>query len=136
MKETADRVDIALAIPHRDELFLVARRAAGLHLAGHWEFPGGKIEPGEQPAETARRELAEETGLVAGELEPLVVVVHDYAEAPLRFHVFVTRDPQGDVTMDAGREHVWLSLEELSKLEMPEANRQMLRALRWRLGRT
>jgi 8-oxo-dGTP diphosphatase len=135
VQETAGRIDIALAIPHREERFLVARRSAGLHLAASWEFPGGKIEPGEQPAEAARRELAEETGLVAVELEPLVVVVHDYRELPLRFHVFVARDPGGDVAMDAQREHAWLSLEELASLEMPAANRQMLRALRWRLGR-
>jgi len=133
--ETANRVDIALAIPHRDDRFLIARRAGGLQLAGYWEFPGGKIEPGEAPADAARRELTEETGLVAAVLEPLVVVVHDYAEAPLRFHVFVARDPAGDVTMDAEREHAWLSLDELISLEMPEANRQMLRALRWRMGR-
>ncbi len=133
-QETANRVDIALAIPYRDELFLVAQRAQGLHLAGHWEFPGGRIEPGENPVDAARRELAEETGLIAAELEPLVVVVHDYNELPLRFHVFVARDPTGDVTMDVKRGHAWLSLEQLGSLEMPAANRQMLRALRWRVG--
>ena len=135
LKETANRVDIALAIPYRDERFLVARRAAGLHLAGHWEFPGGRIEPGENPVDAARRELSEETALIATELDPLVVVVHDYAEAPLRFHVFLASDPTGDVTMDVQREHAWLSLEELKSLDMPEANRQMLCALGWRLGR-
>ena len=135
LQETENRVDIALAIPHRDNRFLVARRDKGLHLAGNWEFPGGKIESGEHPVDAARRELTEETGLVAAELEPLVVVVHDYTERPLRFHVFIARDVGGDVAMDSQREYVWLSLEELSSLEMPAANRQMLRALSWRVGR-
>ncbi len=134
LQEPDDRVDIALAIPHRDDRFLVARRASGLHLAGHWEFPGGKVESDELPADAARRELTEETGLVAAELDPLVVVLHDYTEAPLRFHVFVARDPEGEVSMDAGREHAWLSLAELNALPMPPANVQMLRALRWRVG--
>jgi 8-oxo-dGTP diphosphatase len=134
LKETQGRVDVALAVPLRDGRVFVARRASGLHLAGSWEFPGGKIDVGETPADAARRELAEETGLVAGDLEPLVLLVHDYVEAPLRFHVFLARDPAGEVVMDARRQHAWLTPHELSSIEMPEANRQMLRALRWRLG--
>jgi 8-oxo-dGTP diphosphatase len=133
-EETAGRVDVALVVALRDGKVLVARRAAGLHLAATWEFPGGKIEDGETPAEAARRELTEETALVAAELEPLVVLVHDYAQAPLRFHVFLSRDPRGDVAMDASREHAWLSVAELTGLAMPEANRRMLGALRWRIG--
>ena len=133
LEERPDRVDIALTVVERDETYFVARRAAGLHLSGSWEFPGGKIDPGEHPVDAARRELKEETGLEAVALEPLVVVVHDYAEAPLRFHVFLARDAAGDVTMDSEREHAWLPLDTLLELPMPEANLQMLRALRWRV---
>ena len=129
--ETPDRVDIALAVPLRGDRLLVGRRAAGSHLAGLWEFPGGKIEPGEQPVEAARRELAEETGLVAEQFEPLAIVVHDYREAPLRLHVFLAREPQGEPVPQ--RRWSWLPFEELRRLEMPEANRQILRALRWRV---
>jgi len=132
--ETPGRVDIALAIPLRGDRLLVARRAAGAHLAGYWEFPGGKVEAGEDPARAAARELAEETGLTAGALEPLLMLVHDYAEAPLRFHVFLARDPVGTVRMDGGREFAWKTYAEVLSLEMPPANKQMLRPLRWRLG--
>lgn len=131
--ETPGRIDIALVVACRDERFLVARRQSGTHLAGHWEFPGGKIEPGEDPAAAARRELKEETGLVAPSLEPLVVVVHDYADRPLRFHVFLAREPRGEVSLDTEREWAWETRDGLEKLEMPEANQQMLRALRWRV---
>ena len=132
--ETPGRVDIALAIPLRDHRLLVARRAAGLHLAGYWEFPGGKVEAGEDPAGAAARELTEETGLTAGALEPLLVLVHDYAELPLRFHVFLAREPAGEVRIDGEREFAWKTYPELLTLEMPPANRQMLRPLKWRLG--
>jgi 8-oxo-dGTP diphosphatase len=117
----------------RGDKLLVARRQDGVHLAGALEFPGGKIEVGEEPAAAARRELEEETGLVARELEPLVIVVHDYREAKLRFHVFLAREPEGDVRLDVPRAWAWVRRDEIDEKEMPEANRQMLRALRWRL---
>ena len=134
LEETPGRIDIALAIPVRDDRVLIARRGEGLHLAGYWEFPGGKIKAGETPAEAARRELTEETGLCATQLEPLVVVVHDYAELPLRFHVFLARSCEGGPAIGGPRELAWVGLEELGEIRMPEANRQMLRSLRWRLG--
>lgn len=130
--ETSERVEVALAIPMRQGKLLVSRRAQGSHLAGHWEFPGGKIESGEEPVAAAQRELEEETGLRAGKLEPLVLLVHDYADRALRFHVFVTRDSQGQVSEDGTQRWVWKSLAEIEELKMPEANRQVLRALRWR----
>jgi 8-oxo-dGTP diphosphatase len=134
IEETPGRIDIALAIPVRDGKVLVACRGEGLHLAGRWEFPGGKVETGETPAAAARRELAEETGLRSARLEPLVVVVHDYAELPLRFHVFLAREWEGEAQLGGPRELTWMEPAGLDQLDMPEANRQMLRALRWRLG--
>jgi 8-oxo-dGTP diphosphatase len=130
--ETPQRVDVALAVPLARGRLLVGRRQAGSHLAGLWEFPGGKIASGESPASAARRELREETGLEAERLEPLAIVVHDYREAPLRLHVFLARDPRGEPR--PAERWSWLSLEEVRGLEMPEANRQILRALRWRVG--
>jgi 8-oxo-dGTP diphosphatase len=117
----------------RGERILVARRREGQHLAGTWEFPGGRVEPGESPEDAARRELTEETGLVAGTLEPLVVVVHDYVERSLRLHVFLAREPRGELRIDVPREVAWRRLDEIDEEGMPEANRPMLRALRWRL---
>ena len=76
--------------------------------------------------------MTEETGLLAERLEPLTLVVHDYREMPLRFHVFLARQVVGEVGAD--QRWSWKSYDELSELEMPPANRQMLRALRWRIG--
>jgi 8-oxo-dGTP diphosphatase len=134
--ETPDRIDIALAIPLRGELVLVARRPDDAHQGGLWEFPGGRVEPGEEPPAAARRELREETGLAAREWEPLVIVVHDYAGRPLRLHVFLARDVEGEVRIEPPREWLWIAADELEGLEMPEANRAVLRALRWRLPGT
>jgi 8-oxo-dGTP diphosphatase len=126
--------DIALAIVVRDGAVLIAKRSDDQHLGGTWEFPGGKVEAGEDPEAAARRELEEETGLVAEALEPLIVFVHDYPDRRLRFHAFVSRDTAGDPRTDGNRPWQFVPRASLDGIEMPEANRAILRALSWRLG--
>jgi 8-oxo-dGTP diphosphatase len=128
-----DPLDVSLAIPVVGGKLLVARRAAGSHLEGAWEFPGGKVRAGETPETAATRELLEETGLGAGDLEPLLVLVHEYPERSVRLHVFLARRPSGEVSRNGPQEWGWMSLRELSQLEMPAANTRILSALRWRL---
>ena len=118
----------------REGKVLVARRAGDQHLGGTWEFPGGKVEAGEEPEAAARRELQEETGLNAGGLEPLIVFVHDYPDRRLRFHAFLARDAEGEPRTDGDRPCSFVPLSDLGKVEMPEANRAIVRALQWRLG--
>jgi 8-oxo-dGTP diphosphatase len=118
-----------------DGRLLVARRAAGSHLAGAWEFPGGKIRAGEAPAAAAARELAEETGLRAGRLEPVCLVVHEYPERTVRLHAFLARTAAGQVRIDGDRPWAWKTLDELGGLGMPPADEPILRALRSRLSR-
>jgi len=118
----------------RDGSILVAKRSESQHLAGAWEFPGGKVEAGEEPVEAALRELREETGLTALRAEALLVFVHDYPDRRLRFHAFVVEDPEGEVAIDGDRGFAWVQPSSLAELPMPEANRAILRALRWRLG--
>jgi 8-oxo-dGTP diphosphatase len=113
---------------------LVAKRADDAHLGGSWEFPGGKIEDGEEPLAAALRELEEETGLRADSADPLLIFVHDYPDRRLRFHAFVVSEPRGLVTADGGRPWAWIDIASLGELPMPEANRAVLRALRWRIG--
>ena len=60
--------------------------------------------------------------------------VHEYPDRALRFHVFLVREPDGEVRMDRPREWAWKSLAELGELEMPPANAPIVRALRWRIG--
>ena len=126
-------VEVALAIPVRASSCLVARRPPDTHLGGLWEFPGGKIRPGEDPADAARRELTEETGLSGGQLEPLVVSVHDYPDRSVRLHCFVIRDPKGEVSIPGNQEWAWVSGGRLAELDMPPANSAVLRALKRRL---
>lgn len=118
----------------RDGRVLVAQRAAAQHLPETWEFPGGKIGADEEPAAAALRELYEETGLTATAAEPLLIFVHDYPDRRLRFHAFVVTGAAGEVATDGDRAFTWVAPSSLAELEMPEANRAILRALRWRLS--
>lgn len=122
-------VEVALAIVVREGRVLVARRDPGSHLEGLWEFPGGKIEAGEEPLAAALRELREETGLLASDAEPLNVFHYAYPDRDVRLHAFLVREAKGD----PGKWE-WVETGALEALPMPEANRAILRALAWRLG--
>jgi 8-oxo-dGTP diphosphatase len=124
---------VALAIVVRGGEVLIAKRASDKHLPDAWEFPGGKIEDGEEPHEAALRELREETGLSGTTAESLLVFVHDYPDRRLRFHAYIVRDPEGEVRTDGNRPWTWASVASLEGLAMPDANRAIVRALRWRL---
>lgn len=132
--DSGPRTAVAIVLALRDDRVFVARRKAESHLGGTWEFPGGKVESGEEPVAAALRELREETGLAATELEPLVTALHDYPDRNLQFHVFVARDVTGEVDVDGGREHRWVGIPELASLDMPEVNGTFIRALRWRFA--
>lgn len=130
----SERIEVALAVAVRSGKVLVARRGEGSHLEGLWEFPGGKIEPGESPLAAASRELREETALEGGTCEPLTVFVHSYPDRQITIHAFVVREPAGEVRTDGDRPWDWVSSDDLAALPMPEANRAILRALAWRVA--
>jgi 8-oxo-dGTP diphosphatase len=123
---------VAAALIDGEGRVLVAQRPEGKSLAGLWEFPGGKIEPGETPEAALVRELAEELDIdVAAEaLEPLTFVSHGYADFHLLMLLYVCRRWQG---VPNGLQHQplqWGTVAELETLPMPPADVPLLAALR------
>ncbi len=121
-------VEAALAIIWRGgRLFLQRRDPAGPVLPGRWEFPGGKVEAGETPAEALRRELREEVALEAGALQVLPMIEHAYPDHRVRLHPFRVRAAGG---LHAALAWGWFTPEEALRLPVPDANHALIRGLR------
>jgi len=111
---------------------LIAQRAAHQHKGGLWEFPGGKIEAGEQAEAALCRELAEEVGLKieACAASTLLDIRHDYPERSVLLRVFVVRAFRGEAHGREGQEVRWVQLDALDAYAFPEANAPIIGALR------
>ncbi len=122
-------INVGIGLIRREGDFLVRRRPEGTVYAGYWEFPGGKCEPGETPAQTTARECLEETGLevIVGALRQ--VIDHRYPHGHVRLFFFdcVPADPTAQPAHHSGTR--WIPVTELLKLRFPEANEPVLEEL-------
>jgi 8-oxo-dGTP diphosphatase len=114
----------ACALVDADGRVLVASRPEGKPLAGLWEFPGGKLLPGEAPESCLVRELEEELGVVTEPpcLAPLTFASHAYEAFHLLMPLYVCRVWQGDVAPREGQSVRWLRPRQLRELAMPPAD--------------
>ncbi len=101
---------------------LACKRPEGKHLGGKWEFPGGKLEDGEDPAAALLRELDEELGIVVVTGEALTPVVWDYGRGPIRLHPIVCRIVRGEPHPHEHSEILWCGREELEGLDWAAAD--------------
>ena len=107
---------------------LITRRKRGTHLAGLWEFPGGKREPGESPQEALRREIREELGVAIEVGEPVETIDWDYPDKRVRL-AFFRCVPLGDPRPLEGQEMAWVAPAELAGYEFPPADAALLAQL-------
>jgi 8-oxo-dGTP diphosphatase len=118
----------ACALIDADGRVLIAQRPPGKAMAGLWEFPGGKFEPGERPEEALIRELSEELGIAVKEacLAPLTFASHGYDDFHLLMPLYVCRRWEGQVT---ARHHVrlaWVRPNKLRDYPMPQADEPLI----------
>ena len=121
-----------MALVDADGRVLVAQRPEGKALAGLWEFPGGKIEPGETPEAALIRELKEELSIdvTASCLAPFTFASHAYDDFHLLMPLFVCRVWEGIVRPREGQATKWLQPAALSGIAMPPADAPIIPLLR------
>ena len=122
----------AVVLVDADGRVLLAQRPEGKAMAGLWEFPGGKVEPGETPEAALIRELHEELGIDtwASCLAPLTFASHGYADFHLLMPVFICRRWDGIVTPHEGQSLAWVTPERLRDYPMPEADSPLIPIIR------
>ena len=122
----------AVALIDADGRVLLAERPAGKSMAGLWEFPGGKVEPGETPEAALIRELHEELGIDTWQscLAPLTFASHSYDDFHLLMPLFACRKWNGIVTAQEGQRLTWVQPNRLRDYPMPPADLPLIPILR------
>jgi mutator protein MutT len=120
---------VAGVLIDRRRRVLIAQRPAGKHMAGAWEFPGGKLEPGEAPAEGLKRELDEEIGVSIERPRPLMRLRHRYAYGEVLLDIWVVRRYRGEPRSLDGQALRWCSRPELANADLLPADRPIIAGL-------
>jgi 8-oxo-dGTP diphosphatase len=126
-REHIEVVAAAIVNPHGE--CLVTLRPDHVHQGGKWEFPGGKIEPGESPSEALARELHEELGIVPSKALPLISLRHDYADKSVQLDVWQVDRFEGVPHGREGQPLRWVPIQALRVDEFPAANRAIIHSL-------
>ena len=121
-------LDVVAAVIAEEDAFLLTERQKGTHLAGLWEFPGGKIAKGETHAEALAREMREELDVDVAVHERLLSTRHDYADRTVTLH-FYRCELQGTPRPVLGQAMRWVPRAELATLGLPPADDELITLL-------
>ena len=123
---------VACALVDTDRRVLIAQRPEGKSMAGLWEFPGGKVEPGETPEACLIRELEEELGIAVTHacLAPFVFASHEYESFHLLMPLYLVRRWTGTITAHEHAALAWVKPSKLGDYPMPPADEPLVAYLR------
>lgn len=127
-------IPVVAAIMRRGDELLVGQRPENNSLPGLWEFPGGKIEAGENPEEALARELHEELGIQAHIGDLKISVTHSFGEVNILILFYEVLYWKGEPRPQHHLQIEWVSAEELARRNIPEANRKILDLIYSKLG--
>jgi mutator protein MutT len=127
-------VEVAAGLIVQEGRYLIARRKPGVHLAGYWEFPGGKREPGESFEDCLRRELFEELSIHVDVPVAYRIIRHEYSDKTVELHFYRCSIEQGEAAPLDCSEIRWVSPKELSHFTFPPADQPIIEALQREAG--
>jgi mutator protein MutT len=122
-------IDVAIAVICRDGSVLICQRKADDRFGGLWEFPGGKCEPGETPAQAVQREVMEELGIEVHPDSALAPIEHHYPKLSVRLHPFLCHVIRGEPRPLHCQAAIWIAPTRLSEYQFPAANAPLLEQL-------
>ena len=125
-------ITVVAAVICRDGKILITRRLDSVHLPGLWEFPGGKVEPGETLKAALMREIREEIGLNVIVFDQCLSVEHEYPKKSVSLHFFYCAIISGEPRSLQVAEFSWVTPPELNSYSFPEADREIIRSLQKR----
>jgi len=128
------RYHIAVGVVRKGDRILITRRRPEGLLGGLWEFPGGKVTPGEAPESACRREIAEETNLEVSVTRHLARIDHAYTHFKIDVDVYSCEYLGGDVSLDGPVDYRWIVAEEIDGYAFPGANHKFLPAVKKELS--
>ena len=120
---------VTAAVIQENGRVLIGRRKPGRHMGGKWEFPGGKIEPGETPQESLARELLEELGIKARIGEFLCNAFYEGDGVSLELLVYRVERVEGEPTLIEHQELCWVRPDELSVFDLADSDRKVVERL-------
>jgi len=122
-------IKVVAAIIHKDNKIMIAKRKENKSMGGFWEFPGGKIDPGETPEESLVRELKEEMDISIKVEKYVGESIYDYGDIVICLLGYLASIENGDIILNDHDEYEWVTLENICKFKLAPADIPLVRML-------
>ncbi|MDH3216275.1 MAG: A/G-specific adenine glycosylase [Candidatus Krumholzibacteria bacterium] len=132
-RRAVPKYHVAIGIISKDRRILITQRQPTGHLGGLWEFPGGKVRPGESPQDACAREIEEEVNLCVEVTDYLIHIEHAYSHFKIGVDVYACTYTAGDVKLQGPADYRWILLDEIDEYPFPGANHKFLDLVKQRL---